>query len=178
MKVIILLSTFLCLSAHAVSTYKLAAKCLPVEDSSITRVIGATTAVLSRAERNCQVLGKIAINHGPDFTQKNSYFPGVTMNFTCRKLALTATWEEAGCQGGIGAGYLLEVLVDIENPNHSLWYSPREEITYTNSPLWMKECQSDAQNFGWFSTSAVTTHSECHVVGKRIRRLSRIRFNN
>lgn len=179
MKIILfLISLFNINEAFAVKTFNMASKCVPVEDSAVTRRIGATSGVWVRAENECERLGNIAINQNQYYSKVRTYFPGITMNFTCHKMNSSAKWRKVGCSGGLELGYLLEVTLDIENPNKYMWYHPKDLISYYNNDKNLKECLDDAQNFAWFSSNQVVAEAECRIAGDKIYRGVRVKFIN
>lgn len=163
-------------SAHAVTTFNLASKCIPVEDSGVTRIIGATSGVWVRAEAECERLGKIATNQNQYYSKNKTYFPGITMDFVCHEIKSPSQWRKIGCSGGLEKGYLLEVTAEIENPNKYAWYYPKNFISYYNNDRNVQECVDDAQNFSWFSTNQVVAEAECQVHGKELRRAVKLKF--
>lgn len=175
-KLICLITLITTTQTFAVTTFQMAAKCVPVEDSAITRRIGVTSGVWTRAESECERLGKIATNQSYYYSKNKTYFPGITMDFNCHQVKSPSQWRKIGCSGGLEAGYLLEVTADIENPNKYKWYYPKNFISYYNNSRNLKECQADAQNFIWFSTDQVTAESECQIHGKEIKRAVRVKF--
>lgn len=176
--IVVLITTLFSLSeAYGISTFHMASKCVPVEDSAITRRIGATSGVWARAENECEKLGKLATNQSYYYSKNKTYFPGITSDFVCHQIKSPAQWRKVGCSGGLEAGYLLEVSLEIENPNKYKWYYPKHYISYYNNQRNLQECQSDAQNFIWFSTNQVTAEAECQVRGKEIHRAVRMKFN-
>ncbi len=163
-------------SARAITTFNLASKCVPVENSGVTQIIGATSGVWVRAENECERLGKIATNQSQYYTKKKTHFPGITMDFVCNKISSPAKWREIGCSGGLEKGYLLEVTAEIENPNKYATYYPKEFISYYYTQQNEQECLNDAQNFSWFSTNNVVAEAECQLHGKELRRAVKLKF--
>lgn len=176
MKFIILLSVLTMSSAHAITTFNMASKCIPVEHSGVTRVIGATSGVWVRAEAECERLGNIAINKSQGYTKKKTYFPGITMDYVCHKIETPREWRKVGCSGGLELGFLLEVTAEIENPNKYATYYPKEFISYYHNQRNEQQCLDDAQNFAWFSTANVVAEAECQLHGKELRRAVKLKF--
>lgn len=165
-------------NAYAVKTFHFASKCIPVEDSAITRRIGATSGVWVRAENECEKLGKIATNQNYYYQKNKTYFRGITMDFSCIKIGSAARWRQVGCSGGLELGYLLEVTADIENPVRGKYYYPRDYITYYNNQQGYQECLAEAQQYNWFSSNQIITESSCSAVSdSKIKREVRLKFN-
>lgn len=171
-----LLAVFLTTSAHSLTTYPLASKCVHVEDSSITRIIGATSGVWVRALADCKRLGKIAANTPLFKLRTPTNFPGLEVSYECHKIDSEARWREVGCSGGLELGYLLEVSVKVERPDPNRWYYPESFVTDYASARGVHGCREAAQSFIWFGTDRVVTEAECRVEGTKVTRMVRLRF--